>query len=295
MSPTDVRDLMARALPDQPVRITRESALAAGRLAQRRRRQTQVAIAVAAFCAVVLAAVVPFGLGRPGAHAALGSSSSPRSSSPPPSAPASPSPAPSPSAPPSARPGDLASMSVALLSEAQRLLPTARFDPVAAGGFPDGNPIRAPFALADNGHGYDVAFAQILVPPSTVGTFVLSIWPRSDGRKAPNPGCDNAYQPVLSCETRTGPAGERITIETGNYQGTSTIEHKVKVFRTDGTILSATLSDAAIDPTIYFSQGPASPGSTPQPTSLPMTNSAPPMTPDQMLTLLSIPGLTLAK
>jgi hypothetical protein len=172
-------------------------------------------------------------------------------------------------------------MSAALLAEAQRLLPTAHFAPVAVGGFPDGNPTREPFALADNGNGYDVAFAQIDLPPSAVGTFVLSIWPSSNSWKAPQPGCDGAYQPMLSCQTRTGPAGERITIETGNYQGTSTIEYKVKLFRTDGTIFSATVNSVPADPGVHPTPAP--------------TNTRPPMTTDQMLTLLLIPGLTLAK
>jgi hypothetical protein len=281
---------MARALPDQPVRVTRDSAVAAGRVDRRRRWQTQPAIAIAAFCAAALAVVVPFGLGRPGPHGARGPAPAPTSSvqpsasspaSPSASAPPSPSAMASSSGLPTARPGDVAGMSAALLAEAHRLLRTARFDPVTVGGFPDGNPTRAPFGLADNGHGYDVAFAQILVPPSAVGTFVLAMWPGAGSWKAPTPGCDNAYQPMLACATRTGPAGERVWLETGNYQGTPTIEHKVKVFRTDGTILVATVNNAAADQTVYGTPGPAS--------------TEPPMTTDQMLTLLSIPGLTLAK
>src|SRR5262249_9138651 len=162
-------------------------------------------------------------LGRPDSHTALGPAPSPSTRetiSPLPSLSASPTPSATPSALPSAHPGNLADMSAALLAEAHQLLPTARFDPVPVGGFPDGNPSRSRFLLAPNGVGYDAASAQILVPPSTVGTSVLLMFPGSSSHKAPSTGCDNAYQPMLLCENRTGPAGERIWIEAGNYQGT---------------------------------------------------------------------------
>ena len=61
MNRSEVRDLFDRALPEQPVagRITRESAVLAGRTARRRRRQARVAVVVAAFCTVVLGLAIP--------------------------------------------------------------------------------------------------------------------------------------------------------------------------------------------------------------------------------------------
>jgi hypothetical protein len=135
--------------------------------------------------------------------------------------------------------------------------------------------------LTDNEHGYYIALAQILVSPSVAGTFTLTMWPGTASRKAPQPGCDNVYQPELSCEAHTGANGQRIWVETGNYQGTATVEYKVKMYLTDGTILVATASSAVIDPGVYPTPGPQS--------------TRPPLTTDDLLALLSIPGLTLAR
>src|SRR5262249_25513138 len=102
---------------------------------------------------------------------------------------------------------------------------------------------------------------------------------RPDDRKSPTPGCEDIYQPQLRCDNATGPAGERIWITTGYYTGTTTMEYMVKVFRTDGTIMRCTLTNQAATQAEYPAQDTH--GTTTQP-----------MTADQMVALLTIPGLS---
>jgi hypothetical protein len=289
MNGSEVRDLFVRSLPEQPVagRITRESAVLAGRVARRRRRQVQVAIVVAAFCAVVLGLLAPSFL--TGGRRGLGPAAPSISATPDPSISATPGPSisatPGPSTTParvaspsvpaaqiSARPGDLADMSAALLAKAHQLLPTATFSSVTV-GFEDGNRDLAPFVLTDNQHGYYIAEAQVEVP-ETVGTLTILMWPRSDSFKSPSQGCSQVYQPQLSCDSTTGPAGERIWILTGYQAGTATLEYLVEVFRPDGTITEAKVNNQATNQPARHTTNP-------------------PVTVDQLIALMTIPGLSL--
>jgi hypothetical protein len=138
----------------------------------------------------------------------------------------------------------------------------------------------APFELTDNQHGYYIAFAQVTTP-ATVGTLGISMWARADDRKSPTPGCENIYQPQLRCDSVIGPAGERIWITTGYYLGTSTLEYMVKVFLADGTIMRGTVTAQVANQADYPTPGPQS--------------TTPPMTVDQLVALLTIPGLSLAR
>jgi hypothetical protein len=280
MNGSEVRDLFDRALPEQPVagRITRESAVLAGRTARRRRVAARVAVVVAAFCAVVLGLAIPsFVAGGNGRG--LGPATPSLSFAPtvPASATASPPATRSPVAQVSTRPGNLADISAALLTKARQLLPNATFTPVAV-AFDDGNRELAPFVLTDNQHGYYIAMAQITTP-ATVGTLSLSMWARSDDRKSPTPGCENIYQPQLRCDNATGPAGEQIWITTGYYTGTTTLEYMVKVFRADGTVMRCTLTNQAASQPETPTPGPH--------------GTAPPMAVEQLVALLTIPGLSL--
>jgi hypothetical protein len=282
MNRSEVRDLFDRALPEQPVagRITRESAVLAGRMARRRRLQARVAVVVAAFCAVVLGLAVPSfvtgGNGR-GLGPATPSLSATFAPTGPASATSSPPATPSPVAQVSTRPGNLADMSAALLTKARQLVPDATFTPVTV-GFDDGNRELAPFVLTDNQHGYYIAMAQITAP-AAVGTLSLSMWARPDDRKSPTPGCENIYQPQLRCDNVTGPAGEEIWITTGYYTGTTTLEYMVKVFRADGTIMRCTLTNQAANQAQSPTPGPH--------------GTTPPMAAEQLVELLTIPGLSL--
>jgi hypothetical protein len=282
MNGSEVRDLFDRALPEQTVagRITRESAVLAGRAARRRRRHAQVAMVVAAFCAVVLGLAVPSivaGGNRRGLGPAAPSLSTTYAPTVSPSATSSVTR--SPVAQISTRPGNLADMSAALLAKAQQLLPDATFTYVTV-AFDDGNRDLAPFVLTDNQHGYYIAFAQVTTP-ATVGTLGISMWARADDRKSPTPGCENIYQPQLRCDSVIGPAGERIWITTGYYLGTSTLEYMVKVFLADGTIMRGTVTAQVANQADYPTPGPQS--------------TTPPMTVDQLVALLTIPGLSLAR
>jgi hypothetical protein len=279
---SEVRDVFDRALPEQPVagRITRESAVLAGRAARRRRLQARVAVVVAAFCAVLLGLAVPSfvaggnGRGLGPARPSLSATAPTVSPSATPSSPATPSPV----AQVSIRPGNLADMSAALLTKARQLLPNATFTPVTV-AFDDGNRDLAPFVLTDNQHGYYIAGAQITTP-ATAGTLGIAMWARVDDRKSPTPGCENIYQPQLRCDQATGPAGEQIWITTGYYSGTTTLEYMVKVFRADGTIMRGTATNQAANQAETPTPGPH--------------GTAPPMATEQLVALMTIPGLSLA-
>jgi hypothetical protein len=280
MNGSEVRDLFDRALPEQPVagRITRESAVLAGRTARRRRVAARVAVVVAAFCAVVLGLAIPsFVAGGNGRGLNPATPSLSFAPTVPASATSSPPATRSPVAQVSTRPGNLADISAALLTKARQLLPNATFTPVAV-AFDDGNRELAPFVLTDNQHGYYIAMAQITTP-ATVGTLSLSMWARSDDRKSPTPGCENIYQPQLRCDNATGPAGEQIWITTGYYTGTTTLEYMVKVFRADGTVMRCTLTNQAASQPETPTPGPH--------------GTAPPMAVEQLVALLTIPGLSL--
>ncbi len=168
-----------------------------------------------------------------------------------------------------------AELSRVLRAAAVQLMPEATFAPTVV-AFDGGNRLLAPFDVVDNGVGYYVGLAAIS-NGAFQGQFAISIWPRADGRKSPEPGCDWAYFPRFGCENRTGPDGEQITIDMGKWENSETVEYRVKVHREDGTILMATVTSSGQGG--YPTPNPAS--------------STPPMTGDQLVELLLTPGLQL--
>ncbi len=170
-----------------------------------------------------------------------------------------------------------AELSRILADEARRILPDAKFGPTVV-AFEAGQRLLQPFDVVDNGSGYYVGWAAIANGPLR-GQFVISIWPAADDRKSPNPGCDSVYFPSLGCQNRTGPDGEQITIEMGQWQNSTTVEYRVKVHRPQGMILMATVNSEGGGGYGYQTQAPGNP--------------APPMTVDQLVELLLTPGLVL--
>ena len=264
----------------------------AGRRAVRERSRTR-ALSVAAVCVATVAVMaLPWFLGAGGLRG-LGFGSADPSESAGRSEPgAGPSGSAEPSAPafvdptPAVGPPDLpgmtpsaatAELSRALADEARRILPDAQFGPTVV-AFDDGERLLQPFDVVDNGRGYYVGWAAI-ANGSLRGQFVISIWPAADDRKSPNPGCDSAYFPSLGCENRTGPYGEQITIEIGQWQNSTTVEYRVKVHRPQGMILMATVNSEGGGGYGYQTQAPDNP--------------TPPMTVVQLVEIMLTPGLVL--
>ena len=264
----------------------------AGRRAVLKRARTR-ALSVAAVCmATVAVMALPWLLGAGGLRW-LGFGTADPSEGANPSEPAvGPSGSGQPSAPanvdptPAVGPPDLPGMSPSaataelsrvLAEEAKRILPDAQFGPTVV-GFDDGQRLLQPFDVVDNGHGYYVGWAAISNGPLQ-GDFTIAIWPRADNRKSPNPGCDSAYFPRLGCEGRTGPNGEQITIEMGQWQNSTTVEYRVKVHRPQGMILMATVTSESGGAYGFQTQAPDNP--------------TPPMTVDQLVEVLLTPGLVL--
>jgi len=241
MNDTDVRDILARALPDHtPLsRVTRDSAVAAGRSAARCRRVRNVIAIVGVFCLVLIGATtasLSFGRG-PGT---VDSAADPPSGSEPPTPTVTESPS---ASPPSQEPS----------------LP----------------PITEPPAETAA-----VSAIAVVSLPSTEGTFAMTMFADSANPKAPGPGCTPGSASSLGCEVRTGPHGETLTIQKGAWEGTEAVlQYQVMVHRTDGVILSATVSNtASTNPSYeYRTSSPA--------------NELPPISTEQLVELLLTPGL----
>lgn len=277
MNDGQIREILARALPDRPLTtsVTREAAVAAGRRALRQRRQRLQVLAAGAL------AVLALGAGAPQLIAQIGTGTAtqvPVPSVEPTSTAPSASPAPAPSQTASAntspRPGRpmpvktptgvAVQLSDILRSAAGKLMPYAVFGSTEV-AFEDATYLLNPFDVIDNGHGYYIALAQI-VNQSRVGTLSVAIWPGDDGRKAPSSGCTAGF--AQDCQTRVGPNGEQVTITTRLWTDTTITEYRVVVDRPDGTILSGLIT-------------------------MPSPDVPPPIATDEIATLLFTPGLTL--
>ena len=125
-----------------------------------------------------------------------------------------------------------------------------------------------------------MAFAEVR-DSQGIGYVEFSVYPYiGDNPKRPFAEyCDRLLPPSTAhCETRVGPHGELITIETGNVTDTTPVqEYRVDVARADGTALLAIGRNVGADGNI--NEGP-------------IERPTPPLNPDQMVAVLLSPGLT---
>ena len=205
----DLRIILHRALPDTPpgVAISREAAIAAGRRERKRQRWVR---ALGAFLSnLLIAGGVAWGvsLRSPTALTYGGASPSPATAS---AAPA-PSPTPVVVANPTLRADlDLAALSATLLGAATRVAPGFTFQQVLTS-----RPARRPRRSSSSSQGGVKAWAD-LKDAQGVGTVFINLNPSPYAANSENfpHACAN-LGPGVTCETRTGPAGELITIQTG--------------------------------------------------------------------------------
>jgi hypothetical protein len=155
-------------------------------------------------------------------------------------------------------------------------MPDATFASVPV-AFEEGTRNLRPFQVVDNEHGYFIALAQVTRDNGANGLVTVIMWPGAGSWKAPTMDCDRPAGDGHVCELRTGPGGERLVIERGRWLDTDVTEFQVKLRRLDGTLLVARANDDTTGQTGGPSPAPRSAG--------------PPLTTDQLIDLLSAPGL----
>jgi len=274
----DLRIILHRALPDTPpaFAISREAAIAAGR--RERKRQRWVRALGAFLSTLLIAGGVAWGvsLRSPTALTYGGASPSPTASATVSAAPA-PSPTPVVVANPTLRADlDLAALSATLLAAATRVAPGFTFQQVLTSR-PGSPPQVFEFVRSQGG----VKAWADLKDAQGVGTVFINLNPSpyaANSEQFPQ-ACAN-LGPGVTCETRTGPAGELITIQTGLLARTSVMLWSVTVSKRNGTSGYADTRNYSENDQL----GAASP--TPQ-------RPVPPVTTDQLVELLLTPGLDI--
>jgi hypothetical protein len=297
---TDVRDILARALPDAPsVPITRETAVAAGRLAARRRRSLVAAGAAGAATMLVIAgaALLPGGLARstsaaasaePSGPATAGPSADPTATSAPSAAPTTPEPTatsePTPVRPPvmrrltEPRAAATARLTADLKAAVRPVLPASVLRPVTV-LWTSGTRTHRPLEVFRI-EGVYMGLAKVS-DSQGIGSvdFHLNPYLGENPKRSFAGYCAVVLPPTESCETRIGPGGELITIEVGHPSTDSpVVEYRVDLVKADGTALVCVARNVgdATDPNVGPVQRPD-----------------PPLTVDQMVEILLAPGLTL--
>jgi len=274
----DLRIILHRALPDTPpaFAISREAAIAAGR--RERKRQRWVRALGAFLSTLLIAGGVAWGvsLRSPTALTYGGASPSPTASATVSAAPA-PSPTPVVVANPTVRADlDLGALSATLLGAATRIVPGFTFQQVLTSR-PGSPPQVFEFVRSQGG----VKAWADLKDAQGVGTVFINLNPSpyaANSEQFPQ-ACAN-LGPGVTCETRTGPAGELITIQTGLLARTSVMLWSVTVSKRNGTSGYADTRNYSENDQL----GAASP--TPQ-------RPVPPVTTDQLVELLLTPGLDI--
>jgi hypothetical protein len=273
---TEIKDILARALPEQPPApsITRERAVEAGRRAYRRRQWWR---ATAGGTAIAVALIAGVGLMQWNPHrgAQFGA---------PAPAPAASTGAPVPSAtpspvmlPPRALTTEDPDRAVARLTgvlqvAARGVLPNATFRPIVNAYGP--RPVEA-FEFVRSQGGYK-AFAEVS-DKAGPGTFFLYL--SGDGG---NPTCpDGRSDAGETCENRTGPHGEVMIVVQGR-DAAGVVNYVVDMVKPDGSSLHASMNNYSEN------DQPPTKNATVHPQRL-----TPPMTVDQLIALLATPELTV--
>jgi hypothetical protein len=273
----DLRIILHRALPETPpsVRISREAAIAAGRRERTRQRWMR---AIGAFLStVVVAGGVAWGLSLRPAGTELTYGVPTPTPTPSPSFSPTPSPTPAVVASPTVRADlDLAALSAKLAAAAARIAAGFTVEQVTTSR-PSSPPAAFEFVRSQGG----VKAWADLRDAQGVGTVFINLNPSpyaANSELFPN-ACATPVAD-LTCETRTGPAGELIVIQQGRLAMSTTVIWSVSVSKRNGT--SGYAESRNYSENDQFGKGNPSP-------QRPM----PPLTTDQLVELLLTPGLDI--
>lgn len=294
---SEIRDILGKALPEKPppISIDRDSVISAGRRARTRRNWAVSASAAAGV--LVVAAGVAGGLswaagtrtGLPSEVGAQSPTSSNLAASPTPTTAPTPSSSPSLTATPSIPPGtpgayrsdNARDMNVpltqALRNAVAEVAPTLALE-VAKNAWA-GQDLN-PFEVVGSQAGYKV-FAE-LRDSEGVGYFFayLSKEDAAAAREQVLAGCGEST-PGMACSTESFPTGEAVLIRQGKPNGLRKTVYMVTVAKPNGTLI-----DAMVENYSHNDQPRAGNPNPQRPT--------PPLTVEQLTTILLKPGVTLA-